>query len=114
MHCSQDVRFGGLTHGVLLVVGQGNHVLPLVSEEFVQIGAHVLYIVYAPTKLTSLPKVVDAYEKCFSPAVASRVLEGVSCRRAVAKSLHSLGWRRRGIVVSVCVWIAIDAGHTFG
>ncbi len=78
MHGSQDVCFGGLTHGVLLVVGQGNHVLSLVSKEFVQIGAHVLDIVYAAAKLTSLSKVVDAYEESFSPAVASRVLEGVS------------------------------------
>jgi hypothetical protein len=32
MHCPEDILFCRLAHGVLLIVGEENHVLPLVAE----------------------------------------------------------------------------------
>jgi hypothetical protein len=59
VHRSEYVRFGGLAHGAVLVVGQGHHILSFVSKVAVQIRAHVLDIVDAATELASLSKIVD-------------------------------------------------------
>lgn len=93
VHCSQNVGFCRLAHGVLLVVGKENHVLPLVVEVGIQVCAHVLYVVDATSELSALAKVVDTNEQCFPASVASRVLERIATGGAVAKGLRSgRGW----------------------
>jgi hypothetical protein len=111
MHCPQDVRLGRLAHGVLLIIGQSNHVLPLVAKELVQVCAHVLYIVDATTKLSSLAEVVDADEQRLAPTSASRVLKCVSLWCTVSKVLCAGGRWWGGLRVSVCPLIATDGGH---
>lgn len=95
MHCPEDISLCRLAHGVLLVICQEHHVLSLVVEMAVQIGAHVLHVVDAATELSALAKVVDADEQGFPATVASRVLERVAVRRAVAESLRGGWWWRR-------------------
>jgi uncharacterized membrane protein len=111
VHCPQDIRLRRLAHRVLLVVGQSDHVLPLVSEEFVQIRAHVLHIVDATPELTPLAEVVDTNEQRFPATITCRVLERVSSRRAVAEVLCAGGWWWRCVMVSVCPLVAADGGH---
>ena len=89
MHCTQDVRLRRLTHGVLLIVGQDDHVLTLVAKMSVEICRHILHIVDTAPQLSPLTKVVDADKKSLSPAIASRVLERVATGRAVAEILCS-------------------------
>lgn len=59
VHGAQNVLLGGLTHGVLLVVCQGDHVLALVAESLHEVVGHVFYIVDTASELTLLSKVVD-------------------------------------------------------
>ena len=47
VHGAQDVGLGGLGHGVLLVVGQDDHVFASVAEVLVEVGGHVLDVVNA-------------------------------------------------------------------
>ena len=111
MHRSQDVGFSRLAHGVLLVVGQRDHVLPLVAKELVQVCAHVLHIVDAAAKLSSLAEVVDTDQEGFPSTVACRVLKRIAVGCAVAEVLCARGrwWGR--VVVSMCPLIAVGCGH---
>lgn len=104
MHCAQNVLFCWLTHRILLVVSQNDHIISLVSEVLVQKCRHVLHIIDATTQLTSLSKVVDADQKSFPPPCTVRILESISLRSASAKRLHLRRRWRRGL------WIAIDIG----
>ena len=111
VHGPENICFCRLAHGILLVVGQNDHVLALVTEISVQVCGHVLHIVDATPQLTALSKVVDTDEKGFSPTVASRVLERVARGRAMTEILGSSGrWRGR-VVVAMCPLIAIHGGH---
>lgn len=78
MHRPQNVGFCRLTHGILLVVSQNDHVFTLVPEVSVQVARHVLDIVYASSQLASLTEVVNSDQQCFSSACAIRVLEGIA------------------------------------
>ncbi len=49
VHCSKDVLFRRLAHGVLLVVCQDDHVFARVAEIAIEVCRHVLDIVYAPS-----------------------------------------------------------------
>jgi len=49
MHCTQYICFSWLTHGVLLVISQDDHILSLVAEPFIQERGHVLHIVDTTT-----------------------------------------------------------------
>ena len=60
MHGAQNIGFGRLAHGVLLVVGQYDHVLPRISEILIEVGTHVLDVVDASSQLAALSKVIDA------------------------------------------------------
>lgn len=111
VHGSQYVCLGWLAHWVLLVVGQGDHILPLVAEELVQIGAHILHVVDASPKLTALAKVVDTNQQRFPSPVTCRVLERVAVWCAVAKVLCAARWWWRRAVVSVCPLIAGGCWH---
>lgn len=109
VHGSQDVLLERLAHGVLLVVGEDDHVLSLVTELLHQVRRHVAHIVDTTPQLAALTKVVDAYEKGFPPAVALRVLEVVAWGfRAERQGL--LRWRARSIVVAVKVRVRICGG----
>ena len=93
MHRPQDIRFCRLTHGVLLVVCECDHILPLIPKELIQVRAHILDIVDASAKLPPLAKVVDTDQQRFPSPVACRVLEGVAVGRAVTEVLCAGGRR---------------------
>lgn len=95
----------------MLVVGQEDHIFPLVSKVAVQIRAHVLDIVDAAAQLASLPEVVDADEQCFPAAIAGRVFERVAVGSAVAEVLLLCWRRRRPAVISMCPLVAGGRGH---
>lgn len=114
MHSSQDVLLGWLTHRVLLVVGQDNHILPCVSKIAVEVCRHVLDVIDATSKLAPLAKVVDAYQQSLASPCAVGVLEAVTLRGTVAKGLHGL-WRWRwGIWVALNEGIGVDGRETLG
>ena len=108
VHGAQDVRLGRLAHGVLLVVGQDDHVLARVAEVLVEVGAHVLDVVDAAAQLAALAEVVDADEQRLAPARAAAVLEAVALRRALAEGLHGLRRGRGRAVVTLDVGIGVD------
>ena len=108
MHRAQNICFGGLTHGVLLVIGQNNHVLPRIAEVSIEVCRHVFDVVDTASELSPLAEVVDTDQKSFAPSRAVGVLKAVTLRSAVAEGLHGL-WRWRwSIVVSLDEGIGID------
>ena len=68
MHRPQDICFCRLAHRVLLVVGQGDHILALVTEGLHEVVGHVLNIVDATSELTFLAKVVDTDQQSLALA----------------------------------------------
>lgn len=62
MHRSEDILLCGLGHGVLLVIGQDDHILSLVVEKAVQVCRQILDIVDTSSQLSPLAKVVDPNE----------------------------------------------------
>lgn len=110
MHSSQDVLLGRLAHGVLLVVGEQDHVLPLVSKVLNQVRGHVANVIDAASQLAALAEVVDANEQGLPAPIALRVLEGIVGGGASAKVLWGgWGWARRMAVIRVrvrCVCVA--------
>jgi len=61
VHSSENVLLRWLAHGVLLIVGKDDHILPFIAKVLNEIGGHVPDIVDASPKLSTLTKVVDAY-----------------------------------------------------
>lgn len=112
VHGTEDVLLRGLAHGVLLVVGENDHVFPLIAKMLHQVGRHVSDIVDAPSQLAALAKVVDADEQRFSPAGAVGVSKRVALRCAVAEALRPVG-RGRGSAVGTPLGIAIRGRHAF-
>lgn len=105
MHGAQDVLLGRLAHGVLLVVGEQDHVLPLVAKVLDQVRGHVAHVIDAAPQLASLAKVVDADEQGLTAAVTLRVLERIVGGGAGAKVLWGgRGWARGMAVIRVRVW----------
>lgn len=105
MHCSEDVLLCRLAHGILLVVCQEHHVFSRIPKVSIQICGHILDVVYAPSELTLLTKVIDANQQCFSPTCAERVLEIVPLRCAVSESLLPLGWRWGSVVIALNIGV---------
>lgn len=113
MHRPQDIRFRRLTHGILLVVGKDNHVLPRIAKVLVQVCRHVLHIVDAATELTLLAEVVDSDQEGLSLPGAARVLEIIALRGTVTECDGST-WRRRGSTMAalmVGVLICVHVCH---
>ena len=81
VHRADDVRFCGLAHGILLIIGQNHHVLSGIPEMPIQVPAHILDIVDAATKLAALSEVVYADQKRLATARTGGVLEVVALRR---------------------------------
>ena len=115
VHGAEEVGFGGLGHGVLLVVGQDDHVFASVAEVLVEVGGHVLDVVDAAAQLAALAEVVDADEQGFPLACAVGVLEGVVAWSAMTEGLGLL-WRGGRAVSLVLIhgwhvrsrsWVAI-------
>ena len=95
MHRPQNIRLGRLTHRILLIVRQEDHILPSIAKVLFEVGGHVSNIVDATTKLPSLVEVVDPDEKRLSTAGAIRVLEIVAWRSPPSKVLRRMRRRRR-------------------
>lgn len=112
MHSPDDIGFGRLGHGVLLVVGQEDHVFPRIVEVAVEVCRHVLDIINAASKLTLLPKIIDADHQSLASACAVGVLEVVATWCAATEALATLGWWRRGIVISLDVGIVVHIWET--
>jgi hypothetical protein len=94
---------------VLLVVGQSDHILALVTKGLHQVVGHVLNIVDATSELALLAKVVDADQESLALAGTVGVLERVAVGCAMAEVLHAL-WRRRwGALTEVVLLVNILA-----
>lgn len=114
MHGPKDICLRRLAHGVLLVVGQNDHVFPGVAEVLVQVRGHVPHIVYATAQLPLLTKVIDPDQESLLLAGTIRVLEAISLRRAITKR-DGVGRRGRGGVrVPVIVRVLIRGRSAFG
>lgn len=85
MHRSQDIRFSRLTHGILLIVREDNHILSGVAEVLIQIGRHIPGIINAPAQLSLLSKVVDPDQQRLSLPCTVGVLKVVAGRRAMTE-----------------------------
>jgi hypothetical protein len=85
VHRAQDILLRRLANGVLLIVGQDDHVVPLVSIRLVQERGHVLHVVDASPQLAPLSEVVYADQQRLSAAGAVRVLERVLLRSAASE-----------------------------
>ena len=88
MHGAQDVLFGWLAHGVLLIICKDHHVLPLVAKMLGKVSSHVADVIDTATQLAALAKVVDSDQQGFSPAGAVGVSEGIAVGGAVAELLR--------------------------
>lgn len=112
VHCTEDVLLCGLAHGVLLIVGQNDHVFSLVAKLLHQVGRHVSDIVDAASQLATLTKVVDTNQQRFSAASAVGVSESIAwC--AVTKALRPIR-RGRRITARASLIIAIRGSRTGG
>lgn len=60
VHSSQDILLCWLAHGVLLIVGEDNHILALITEVLNEISRHVPNIIDTASELPALAEVVDA------------------------------------------------------
>jgi len=97
VHGAEDVGFGWLGHGVVLVVGQDHHVFSGVAEALVEVGRHVFDVVDAAAELATLAKVVDPNQKGFSSPGTVTVLEGVAVGGSMAELLWCCAWRWRHV-----------------
>lgn len=105
VHGTQEIGLGRLAHWILLVIGQEDHVFALVAVVLVEVVAHVLNIIDAPTQLSTLPKVVDSNEQSLAAAGAIGVLERVARGSTCAKRLGLLWRRRRSVrLTAIVVW----------
>lgn len=100
LHGAEDVGLGGLEVGVLLVVGEQDHVLALVVVLVDQERRQVLDVVDAAAQLALLAKVVDTNQQCLATPVALRVLECVSLGCAVAELDRAAGQLVDGATVT--------------
>ena len=97
MHGAQDVRLGGLRHGVLLVIGQDDHVFSCVAKVLVQVCAHVLDVVDASAQLPPLAKVVDPNQQSFAPSGTVAVLKRIVVRCSLAEVMLAGGGGALGL-----------------
>ena len=85
VHRTEDIRLGWLAHGVLLVVGQEDHVFAGISKILIQIRRHVLNVVDTAAQLTLLPKIVDTNQQRLPLTRTPRVLEAIALRSAISE-----------------------------
>lgn len=102
MHGSEEILFCRLAHGILLVVGQDDHVFSFVAKVLGEVARHVPHVIDTTPQLSSLAKIVYTDEKRFSPATAVAVPERIVLRSAMSEMLRaSWGRRRRGVIAVV-------------
>jgi hypothetical protein len=111
VHGSQNILLGGLAHGILLVIGQNNHVFTSVAKVLGEIGRHVADVVDAATQLTALAKVINADEESFTPASALRVLERVALGSAASKVLRCARGSLDGIMAALLEPVLLILGR---
>lgn len=99
MHGAQDVLLRRLAHGVLLVIGEQNHVLPLVAKVLDQVRGHVAHVIDTAPQLATLAEVVNADEQGLPAAVALRVLERIVGGGAGTEMLWGGWWWARSMAV---------------
>ena len=85
MHRSQYVLLCRLAHGILLIIGQDDHVLSRIAEIAVEVSRHVLHVVDASSQLSSLPEVIDTNQQSLPSSGTIGVLVIVSLRCAIAE-----------------------------
>ena len=113
MHSPQYVLLGGLAHGILLVIGEKDHIFALVVEILDEVGRHVPDIIDTASKLAALAEVVDADKQGFPSTGTGAVLEGVILRGAMAEILRTRWRRRRSVHVAMVVRIRAHRGNSF-
>lgn len=94
LHRSQDIGFCWDTHGVLLVVGQDDHVFSPVAVSFMEEGRHVGHIVDTAAEGVRLPGIVNPNQQGLPSARTSGVLEAIVGRSSLAEllRLHGRAW----------------------
>lgn len=107
VHRSEHVLLCRLTHWVLLVVCQDDHVIPLIVELGMKICGHVLDVVDATPELTFLTKIVDTNQERLSSTCAVGILKGVAAWSSVTEVLDLRRWWRRRAVVSLDVSVVL-------
>lgn len=113
VHGPKDIRFRRLAHGVLLVVGQNDHVFPGVAEVLVQVRGHVLHIVYATAKLPLLTEVINSDQESLPLAGTIRVLEAISLRGTMTECDRGRRRGRRGVRIPVVVRVLVNVRNAF-
>lgn len=89
----------------MLVVGEDDHVFPLVAIILDEERREVLGVVDAAGELAVLPEVVDADQQRLALTGTVGILEGIALRGAVAELLRCRGrWRARAMVSSVSLY----------
>ena len=85
MHGSDNIGFCRMTHRILCVVCQANHILSLVMKMLIQVCRHVANVVDAAPQLATLTEVIDPDKQRFPGAGTCRVLELVALRGSLAE-----------------------------
>ena len=49
MHRTKDIRLGRLTHWILLIIRQNNHIFPRIAKIPIQVCRHVFDVVDTPS-----------------------------------------------------------------
>lgn len=97
LHRTQDIGLGRDTHGILLIIGENDHIPPTIAKLLMKKDRHVSDIVDAAMQLVGLAEVVDANEEGTTAAGAGRVAEVVVGGGTLAEVLGTLGRGRREI-----------------
>lgn len=108
MHRPENILFRRLAHGVLLIVSQDDHVIPLVTEIFVQKRRHVLHVIDTTPQLASLAEIVDSDQQSLPSSCAIRVLERIALWRSIPEALHARGGWRWSTWIAIYIEIRID------
>lgn len=59
LHCTQYIRLGRNAQGILLVIGENDHVLPPIPVSLMKKSRHVSDVVDASAELIRLSNIVD-------------------------------------------------------
>lgn len=113
VHRTKYVLLRRLTHRILLVISQDDHIFPLVVEIVIEIRRHVPNIIDTASQLSPLTKVVDSNQKGLAFAIARGILKRVFRRRSATELLHALGRRRRGIRVAMHIGVRVHGRHSY-
>ena len=108
MHCSKNVGLVRLTHGILLIISQDDHIFSRISKVLVQVRGHVLDIVDASSELSSLVEVINANQKCLSLASTRGILIIIARRCPTTKTVLSLRWGWWSIVIALGISVCAD------